>query len=220
MATDETKRDPRTVWLKRVRLSFTEALKDKQKSSDSDDAKEKHSCNVIIEQVGDDAKAKAMAPINIKTAIGAIEAASEKMWKDKDRWKSIQEDAPKRICFRRGERFKNKEGKVYAGYEGNFGLTASGPSAGQKRPKLLDRHKRDVTENDILDVMYGGSYADVLVSFYGTDKGSSGVFASIELIRSHQEGEAMGGGVVINDAVLAEIDDLDDDMPAADDFGV
>lgn len=225
MATEEKKRDPRTIWLKRVRLSFTDSLKDKQKTSDDPNAEPKHGCNIIVEQVGDDPKAKAMAADNVKAAIGAIEAACDKQWKDKDRWKAIQEDAPKRICFRRGERFKNREGKVYAGYEGNFGLTASGPSAGQKRPKLLDRHKREVAEKDILDVCYGGSYADVLVSFYATEKGSPGVFASIELIRSHQEGTPMGGGIVIDDSVLAEIDDLDDDLGApgagdTDDLGI
>ena len=64
-----------------------------------------------------------------------------------------------------------------------------------------------MAEDDILDVMYGGVYADVILSFYGTDKGGRGVFCTIEAIRSHEEGERMGGGVVVD---ADDFDDLED----------
>lgn len=198
----EEKSDGRTVQLKHVRLSFTDSLKEKKKTSDDPNAAPKHSCNFILESADkyfEENKAKVMS---------AIKAAGEKAWKNSDAYKGIQEDNPKRLCFRKGERFKNKEGKVYAGYDGNFAFSASGPSAGQKRPKLLDRHKREVAEDAILDVFYGGCYADVIVSFFGTDKGSRGIFASVEAIRSHQEGERMGGGIYVD---ADDFDDLEDD---------
>src|SRR3569623_1507729 len=95
----------------------------------------------------------------------------------------IAEENPTRVCFKRGERFKNKQtGVVYAGYEGNWAMSLSGPSAGQKRPKMLDRLKREVPEKDILAVNYGGCYADVYVSFFGTRKGSNGIFASDDFL--------------------------------------
>lgn len=216
MATD-TKGDGRTVQLKGVRLSFTESLKDKKKTSDDPNAKEKHGLNIILEKDSphyEENHAKLMA---------AIRAACDKQWKKPDAYLAIQDDAPKRVCYRKGERFKNKEDKPYAGYEGNMGLTLSGPAGGQKRPKLLDRYKRALRdqateqqksegkvfeETDILDIFYGGCYADVIVSIFGTDKGSRGVFGSCEAIRSHQRGEAMGGGVYID---ADDFDDLEED---------
>ncbi len=198
----EEKSDGRTVQFKRVRLSFTESLKDKKKTSDDPNAKPKHGLNVIIESDSPHGEA------NHKKALSAIMAAGEKEWKNPDAYKGIMEDNPKRVCYRKGDRFKNREGKPYAGYEGNYAFSASGPSAGQKRPKLLDRQKREVAEDEILDVFYSGCYADVIVSFFGTDKGSRGIFASVEAIRSHQEGERMGGGIYVD---ADDFDDLEED---------
>lgn len=200
--TDEKQKDPRTVQLRRVRLSFTDGLFEKRKTSDDENAKPKHTCNVILE------KDQPHFADNKNKIMDGIRAAGDRAWKNEDAYKGIQEDSPKRVCFRPGERFKNKDGKPYAGYEGNFGLTCGTPGAGQKRPKMYDRVKRNVAETDILDVCYGGSYADVVVSFYGTDKGSRGIFCVIEAIRSHQEGERMGGGGWDGDA--DDFDDLED----------
>lgn len=217
MATEQKERDPRTVQLKGVRLSFTDGIKDKKKTSSEPDATPKHSLNVINEA------SRPHFEANQKLIMAAIKAAGLKAWKKEDAYKDIQEDNPKRLCFKKGEKFKNKEGKPYAGYEGNYAFSASGPSGGQKRPKLLDRYKRSLRdqasadkikegkvfeESQILDIFYGGVYADVIVSFYGTDKGSRGIFCSVEAIRSHQEGERMGGGVYVDDD---DFDDFEDD---------
>lgn len=197
----EEKSDGRTVQLKRVRLSFTQRLKTKAKTSDESN-KETHGLNIILDKSSPHYKA------NYDKVIAALKMAGEKAFKSEDAYLTIAEDAPKRVCFRKGEKFKNKEGKVYAGYEGNHAFGANGPSGGEKRPKLLDRHKRPVEVNDINDVFYGGVWADVIVSFYGTEKGSRGIFATIEAIRSHQEGERMGGGVEVE---ADDFDDMDDD---------
>lgn len=197
--------DARTFWMKGVRLSFTDGLKDKKKPSGVEDAREKHSFNIIDETGGK------YSEQNRANMAKAIEAACEKQWKDPKRHERIAEDAPKRVMWRKGEKFRNKEGKVYAGYEGNMAMSVSGPRGGEKRPKLLDRHKREVEEKDILDVCYGGSYADVLVSVFGTDKGSAGIFATAEIVRSHQQGEHMGGGYNFDESDLDELDDLEDD---------
>lgn len=208
MATEDN--DGRTVLLKGIRLSFTNSLKDKQKTSDDPDAKPKHGTNIILETSSPHFEANKAACIN------AMKAAGQKEWKNPDAFMSIMDDNPKRVCFKKGERFKNKEGVIYAGYEGNWAMSASGPSAGQKRPILKDRQKRDVTEGEILDVFYSGCYADAYVSFFGTDKGSRGIFASVDLIRSHQTGERMAGGFVLTEDKLNALDDLDDDLPAPD----
>lgn len=202
MATVEERGDGRTVQLKRVRLSFTDSLKEKKKTSDDPNAKPKHSLNVLLE------KDSPNYAENHAKVMSAIKAAGLKEWKNEDAYLSIAEDAPKRVCYRDGTKWKNKEGVVYSGYENAKAFSGSGPSGGQKRPKLLDRHKRPVAEEDILDVMYGGTYADVIVSFFGTDKGSRGIFCSVEAIRSHQEGERMGGGISVD---ADDFDDLEED---------
>ena len=111
----EEKSDGRTVQLKRVRLSFAQSLNDQKKTANTDDAKMAHSANLILEagsETYEANKAKCMA---------AIKESCQQEWKKEDKWKDIQEDNPKRICFRKGERFKNQQtGLVYAGYDGNM----------------------------------------------------------------------------------------------------
>lgn len=209
-ATAPTPPDPRTVRLKLVRLSFTDSLKDKKATVA--DGKLKHSANVIIVQTPDSdplsKKAAALFEENKAKIVAAIKAAGVEAFGKEDAWKDIAEDSPKRLCYRKGERFKNNDGEVYKGYAGNWAISAGGPKGGEHRPLLLDRHKRPVEEKDILDVMAGGFYADVVISFFGTEKGGKGIFASIEAIRSRQEGERLGGGPR---ASADDFDDLDDD---------
>ena len=74
----------------------------------------------------------------------------------------------------------------------------------------MDRHKRLVEYKDILDVCYGGSLCDAVVSFYGTQKGGDGVFCSIECIRSWQVGDRVGGGIEVSEDDFEDLDDLED----------
>jgi hypothetical protein len=230
-----TEQDERSVTLKGVRLSFTDALPEKKKSSDSEDAKPKHGLNAIIETTGPYAK---YAEENKAKCIAGLKAAGQQKWKKPDMYKIIAEDAPKRVCFRKGEKFRNKEGTTYAGYENNFAMSLSGPNGGQRRPRLIDRRKRiligpgdsipsqtkqeivNISADQIADIFYSGCYADIKVSFFGTEKGSNGIFATCELIRSYQEGERMAGGYNYSDDDLDEMDDLepigdDDDFSAS-----
>ena len=197
---EEKKKDPRTQTFKRVRLAFADGLVEQSTPKGVDDATPKFNTQLLIEVVGDDEKATANARNNQQAALLGIEAACDQQWGKKDRWKSIQEDAPKRIAFRKGERFKNDDGEVYKGYAGNFVISAAGPGAGKRRPKLFDRHRQEVTGDEdkvkglFQKIAYSGCYVDAIVSFYGGEKGGAGVFASIDAIRSHEEGTPTGGG--------------------------
>lgn len=192
MATEEKKKDPRTVQLLGVRGSFTDALVEKKKTANTDDAKEKYGCNLILETTGPMAQYFEANKAKIRAA---LEAAGEQAWKNPDAYKGLMEDDPKRLCYRKGERFKNQEtSEVYKGYAGNWAISGGTPGGGQRRPKLYDRRKREVPEKDIAEVFFGGCYFDVVVSFYGTDKGGRGIFCTIEAIRSREEGERMAGG--------------------------
>ena len=215
-SSDEKKSDPRTVQLKRVRLSWADGLVEKKAAKGSD--KLRHSVNLVIEFVGDDEKAKANAAENKTKCLTAIEAACDKQWGKPDKWKLIQEDNPKRISARAGERFKNDEGKVYPGYEGNFVVAAAGPGAGKGRPNMFDRHRVKLEASDpnflnrIAEICYSGTYCDAFVSFYGGDEGGAGVFCSVEGIRSHQEGAHTGGGGITVKADMFDAFDDEDDM--------
>lgn len=206
MADDKKNNDPRTVQLKNVRLSFTDSLLEKKATVE--DGTPKHSCNIIIESDTPEFAA------NKAKCVKALEAAGVQEWGEKrgpEMWVRISEDDPKRVCFRKGERFKSKEtGEPYAGYAGNLAVACGGPGGGKRRPKMFDRYKRPVAEADILEVCYSGSYADVILSFYGTEKGGLGIFCSIEGIRSRQEGERMAGGIEVNEDMFDDLPDSDD----------
>ena len=203
--------DARVVMLKGVRLSFTESLKDKKASIENGPLK--HSCNILIEndQPGYEEKKQAI--------VAAMKAACVQKKKPEEFYKEIATDNPSRVSYRKGERFKNKQTReVYAGYADNWAIAGSGPSAGQKRPVLYSRNKRKLgapgqqecfTVDDIPDIFYSGTYADVKVSMYYTDKGGDGLFATIESIRSLETGERMSGGGVTTTA--DEYDDAEDD---------
>lgn len=195
----------RTVIITGGRLSFGESLKDKAKPKKSeDDAKLTHGCNIILEKDHPDFKS------NQDAVVSALKAAAREFKRPEGWWKELFDEEYKQICFRQGRRFKNKEtGEIYAGYEGNLVLAAKGPRGGENRPKLKDRRKRDVGYDDILDVCYNGTYGDFIVSFYATDKGGTDrITCSVEAIRSHEEGERMGGGGInIDDD---DFDDMDD----------
>lgn len=222
----EQRGDGRAVQLKGVRLSFTQSLYEKKATVEG--GIPKYNLNVIVE------KDHPNFEENHRKLVAAISAASEKAFKDENRWKRIQENDPKRLCYRKGERFANAEtGEPYSGYAGNMGISVGCPAKGQKRPgKLLDRHKRPVAESDILDVFYSGTYADVVLEFYGTTEGGPGIFCTASAIRSHQQGENLGGGgVPVDDDDFDDLEDDDDLMdsgpsapaatkPASDDFFV
>lgn len=201
----DSKGDGRTVQLKRVRLSFSTL---DEKKATVEDGEPKHSFNIILEKDSPHYKE------NCRKVEAALAAAGKVAFKDEARWESVKDDSPKRVCYREGKRFKNSEGKIYAGYEGNMAVTCGCPSKGQKRPKkMLDRHKRDViSKEDIADVFYNGVVCDVFLSFFGTDKGGQGFFNTCDAIRSWQEGDHMGGGINVEAADFDDADDDDDDL--------
>ena len=201
----EKKGDGRTVQLKRVRLSFSSL---DEKRATVEDGEPKHGFNVILE------KDSPYYNENKRKVEAALAAAGLVAFKDEGRWKAVQEDNPKRVCYREGRRFKNKEGKIYDGYDGNWAVTCGTPKKGQQLPKkMIDRHKRAVSgKTDIADVFYNGVVCDVFLSFFGTDKGGQGFFNTCDAIRSWQEGDHMGGGILVDDSDFDDADDDEDDL--------
>lgn len=199
--------DGRSVLLKKMRLSFAEGIKDKKTVKGVEGGVPKYNLNLINETDGPEFKT------NDQLIISAMESAGEVTWKKKDSYKTIFEDNPKRVCYKNGSRFKNAEtGEIYNGYEGNKAMSCGTPGGGQKRPKLMDRRKKPVDEDDILDVFFSGCYVDAIVSFFGTDKGGKGVFCTVDAIMSREEGERLGGGgISVNDDDFDTLEEQEDD---------
>lgn len=194
-------RDPRVVWVKRVRMPFANLATAR---ATVEGGKEKFSATFLMDPATEEGKA------SIRACNAAVKAAIEQTFEGKDPKQilaSIKD--PKRIVFRKGEEFTNVEGEVYGGFEGKYAVSTTN----SRRPRLFDRHKRPVETSDIEDVCYRGVYCDALISFYAVkdaDKGGRGLFCTVEAVRSHQEGERMGGGVDVDD-YFNELEDLGDD---------
>lgn len=219
--------NPRLVTLKNVRLSFTDSLKTAKATVK--DGVPKHGANILIEPNMPETEA------NKAAVLAGLRACGEQEWKKPEMYKSIAEDDPKRVAFRKGERFKNAEGEIYNGYEGAMVIPASGPGGNKnpKRPVILNRSKQPIWHpdkgfellNQIPEVCYSGTRADVKVEFYpvsGADRGGNGIFAAVQVIRSRQEGERMAGGYQFSDDELDDFDDFDDGDATSggdDDFG-
>lgn len=217
MSETAKKPDPRTIQLRGVRLSFTDSLNEKKTMPGVEDATPKHSFNVILEKDSPNKRARDNFERNKQLVYSALEAASEDFFKDKNKYKQIADPEtgkPDRVCYRKGERFRNKDtGEVYIGYAGNMAIACGTPGGGQKRPKVYDRRKKEIVSGpEIVEVCYSGSYADVILEFYGTDKGGNGVFCTGACIRSWEEGDRIGGGGWNGDA--SEFDDADEDDDA------
>ncbi|MFC7704851.1 ssDNA-binding protein [Plastorhodobacter daqingensis] len=212
MAGKISPKDPtgRTVQLSRVRLSFAESLQEARVPKDSAPGTEpKHGANILIEKGG---KYPDDFASNVQAVKQALAAACREFKRPEDWWKTLFEDSPKECAFRKGTRYKKSDGAIYDGYEEALVIAAKGPRGGREgfRPKIMDRYKRDVEVKDINAVAYNGTYADVIVSFYGTKNGGTPrISASIEAIRSHQEGDRLGGGGV--EVSSDDFDDLEDD---------
>lgn len=203
----------RTVNLKGVRLSFGDSLDvaSLPKNNRDPNAKPKHGVNLILEKESPHFEA------NKEVIIQALKNASTEFKKPENWWKQLFDDKPDNICLKKGDRFKTDAGEIYKGYEGNLVLAIKGPAAGAKRPQIRDRYKKIVHDpqtcpdtSKIKEVAYNGSYADTIVSFYGTGSGGTDrLTGSVEAIRSWQEGERLGGGGVYVDD--DDFDDMEDD---------
>lgn len=191
---------PDVVVLKNVRLGFPKLWR-AEKSTDT--SKPKYSAHGIIDPNTATGKA------NIEAIKAAQKHVAVAQWGDK--WQNVVKGLEKnRRSFRDGDAMVNDEGDVYSGYSG-MKFVAANRSEKQGRPDVRDRQKQPTTEEDGL--VYAGCYVDMVVSFFTTtkkDQGGNGLFASLELIRFRDHGEAFGGGMS-SDEALDMLDELDDD---------
>lgn len=206
---NEKDKTGRTVTLTNVRTSFADSLHTASlpKKNKDPNAKPKHGANFILEKDSPDFES------NKAACISAMKAAGREFKKPEDWWKTLWDDKPDNLSFKKGDRFKTDAGEIYKGYAGNLVVSAKGPAGGLKRPQIRDRNKRIIEVSEIPDVVYNGTYSDVIISWYGTENGGTPrITCSVESIRSRQVGERLGGGGIYVD------DDDFDTLPADDSF--
>ncbi|RWO06346.1 MAG: DUF2815 family protein [Mesorhizobium sp.] len=205
---NEKDKTGRTVTLTRVIASFADSLNvaSLPKKNKDPNAKPKHGSNFILVTGSPDFDS------NKAACISAMKAAGVEFKRGEGWWKTLWEDKPDNLSFKKGDRFKTDAGEIYKGYAGNLVVAAKGPGGGLKRPQVRDRYKKVITDPaQFNEIVYNGTLCDAIISFYGTENGGTPrITCSVEAIRSHQEGERLGGGGVY-------VDDDDFDTLEADD---
>lgn len=196
------KRDD-VVVLKMVRLGFPSLFTAK---SATEDGVPKFSVQAIMDP------STAQGKANIAALEKAFKAAAKKQWAEKAD-KVVKGLDPKRQGIKDGDTNTNSEGDTWAGFADMMYVTASN----RKRPQVLNRDKSPITEED--NVVYGGCWADVVVSIWATaDKklGGNGLFATLELVRFRKDGDPFGAASLDADDYLEDLEDdeLDDDDDA------
>lgn len=193
------------VMLKDVRLSYPHLF---VPSSSVENGPLKFRCNFLIDPT-EELGAKTYAACK-----AAFDAVVKDAWKEKV--PPIKSD---RKALRDGELFANQEtGEIYAGYEDMMVVSASKGAAksgdaddkahSRFRPSLFYRNKEKVEDDD--GTFYAGCRVDAVIRFYAEtrkEKGSAGVFASLEAVRFRRDDKPFGAAAVTSDA----FDDLGDD---------
>lgn len=185
-------KDPRTVYLKEVRLSYPH-LHEKHKANET--AEPKFSATFLIDPSTTQGKANIK---RVKAAIAAAETAAFK--KTGLRYKDD------RCHFMDGNECFTKTGEIKAGYEDMWVVKAS-----SKDPfKLIHRNKKLV--DPAKTPFYGGCIVEAFVGCYGTTKGGApGLFFSLDAVRFWQDGERFGRDEISDDAFDDDDSDYDDE---------
>ena len=193
------------LFIEKARLSFANGLF--TASAFEEGSEPKYGADFILApgskvyEVQADGKRK---PIDIKAAELAV---ANEAWKGKGQEMLDDFEASKK-ALRVGNKRKNKNGEIYAGYEGNMYVTAKNKT----RPGLYNADKSPVTEED--GVLYSGCYVNVRLSLYPNTKPKTrGVFAGLKGVQFAGHGEAFGGAAK---ASANEFDDVSEGVDAED----
>lgn len=198
--TDKAKREG-VVTLKNVRLSFPHLF---EPTASIEDGPKKYRAAFLIDPNTESGKA------NLKVLNAAFDKAALGVWKTKEKADKIRNKLDSdRSGLRDGEDATNKEGDVYAGYEGMKFITASNG----KKPKVLRRDKSVIDSTEAAEI-YGGCYVNAVVSVWATNlekHGGNGLFATLEIVQYAKKGEPFGAAELDEDDYLDDMGDEDED---------
>lgn len=202
--TDKKAERTGVVTLKNVRLSFPHLF---EPSASIEDGPKKYRATFLMDPETADGKA------NIKKIEAAINQAALGVWKTKEKADKIRSKLDSdRSGLRDGDDCTNKEGDVYAGYEG---MKAIGATNGRK-PKVVRRDKSVIDSTESAEI-YAGCYVNAVISIWATNQekhGGNGIFATLEIVQYYKKGEPFGAAELDEDDYLEDMgeeEDEDDD---------
>lgn len=175
------------VRLENVRLSFAHVHRAQKPKPDKDGnvGAAKFNCSFLLD------KNSASGKKNIEAMKEAMRQARDKKW-----GKNPPKIKADKMCMRDGDQ------EDWDGYEGMMYVSASNT----KRPKVIDRDKTPLTEED--GKPYSGCYVNGIVRVWAQDnEHGKRINASLEGVQYVKKGEAFGAAGIDDDA----FDDLGDD---------
>jgi len=179
------------VRLENVRLSFAHVFRAQKPKPDKDGnvGAAKFNCSFLLD------KKSATGKKNIEKMKAAMVQARDNKWP-----KNPPKIKPDKMCMRDGDQ------EDWDGYEGMYYVSASN----SKRPKILDRDKTPLTEED--GKIYSGCYVNGIVNVWCQDnEHGKRINASLEGIQFVKNGEAFGAAPLDDDAFDDLGQDEDDD---------
>jgi len=189
------------VTLKNVRLSFPHLF---TPTASIEDGPKKYRATFLIDPNTEHGKA------NIKAIKAAMDKAALGVWKTKEKADKIRAKLDSdRSGLRDGEDATNKEGDVYAGYEGMMFIGATNG----KKPKVLRRDKSPIDSSEAAEI-YGGCYVNAVISIWATNQekhGGNGIFATLEIVQYYKKGEPFGAAELDEDDYLEDMGEEEDE---------
>lgn len=189
------------VTLKNVRLSFPHLF---TPTSSIEDGPKKYRATFLIDPNTPDGKA------NLKVLNAALDKAALGVWKTKEKADKIRAKLDSdRSGLRDGDDATNKEGDVYAGYEGMMFIGATNG----KKPKVLRRDKTIIDSSEAAEI-YGGCYVNAVISVWATNQekhGGNGMFATLEIVQYARKGEPFGAAELDEDDFLEDMGEEEED---------
>lgn len=189
------------VTLKNVRLSFPHLF---TPTSSIEDGPKKYRATFLIDPNTPDGKS------NLKVLNAALDKAALGVWKTKEKADKIRAKLDSdRSGLRDGDDATNKEGDVYAGYEGMMFIGATNG----KKPKVLRRDKTIIDSSEAAEI-YGGCYVNAVISVWATNQekhGGNGMFATLEIVQYARKGEPFGAAELDEDDFLEDMGEEEED---------
>lgn len=203
MTTKATEKPAREgiVVLKNVRLSFPHLF---EPSASIEDGPKKFRAGFLMDPETESGQA------NIKKVKAAFDKAALGVWKTKEKGDKIRARLDSdRTGLRDGDDCTNKEGDVYAGYEGQMVVSATNG----RKPKILRRDKSVIDSTEAAEI-YAGCYVNAVISVWATNQekhGGNGLFATLEIVQYSKTGEPFGAADLDEDDYLEDMGDEDED---------
>lgn len=81
-----------------------------------------------------------------------------------------------------------------------------------RRPSVRNKDATPMTEREVVDIIYGGCYVNILIRpWYQDNKFGKRINAGLVAVQFVRDGEAFGDGRIDDEGVFDEVEDEDDD---------